>query len=74
MRLVLLSCVSAEGLRLAERLRKAVEETNFPGVGSVTISVGVAELQPGESEDGLYPRADAALYCAKAGGRKPNPG
>ncbi len=58
-----------EGLELAERLRRAVAETNFPGVGAVTVSIGVAELQSGEDEDHLYRRADAALYCAKAGGR-----
>lgn len=64
----------AGGLRLAERLRQAVAEATFPGVGKVTISLGAAELMPEEDEEGLFRRADAALYCAKAGGRNQTAG
>ncbi|MGO4781329.1 diguanylate cyclase [Lysobacter sp. 2RAB21] len=35
----------------------------------LSLSVGVAELRPGESFDQLLERADAALYASKAGGR-----
>lgn len=35
----------------------------------VTLSIGVAERQPGESAQQLYVRADAALYLAKRSGR-----
>jgi predicted signal transduction protein with EAL and GGDEF domain len=35
----------------------------------VTISAGVAMLQPEESPDALLARADRALYVAKAKGR-----
>ncbi len=35
----------------------------------VTLSVGVAELAPGESAESLLARADAALYQAKEAGR-----
>lgn len=63
-----------DGLALGERLRQAVEETEFPGVGKLTISVGAAEFQLGETEDDLFRRADAALYCAKAGGRNQTAG
>ena len=38
-------------------------------LGSVTISVGVAARGPGEPEDDLVGRADAALYASKRGGR-----
>ena len=36
---------------------------------SVTVSIGVASLQPGESLDLAVERADGALYAAKRGGR-----
>ena len=37
--------------------------------GAVTISYGVATLQPGESMESWLTRADDALYQAKEGGR-----
>ena len=66
-----------DSLRLAqvqaERLRAAVAEEVFDrGDGqtlAVTISVGLACSQSGESADDLVRRADAALYQAKQGGR-----
>ena len=66
-----------DSLRLAqvqaERLRAAVAEEAFDrGDGQtleVTISVGLACSQSGESADDLVRRADAALYQAKQGGR-----
>ncbi|MBP1770981.1 MAG: hypothetical protein H6P99_144 [Holophagaceae bacterium] len=56
-------------LGLAEKLRKAVAAIPFPGVGQVTMSLGVAEYQRGESLAAWIERADQALYQAKAGGR-----
>ncbi|MDJ0978859.1 MAG: GGDEF domain-containing protein [Erythrobacter sp.] len=55
---------------MAQRLREAVE--NGSGVGAVphvTISVGLAELQDGDTSLTLFSRADNALYAAKKGGR-----
>ena len=54
---------------LAERLRESVVKTALPGVGQLTISVGVAECLVGEAWEVWFKRADAALYRAKAGGR-----
>ena len=64
---------------VAERLRKAVENkkidiskinTESPQKNiSVTISLGVAEYNNGDSEDTLLQNADKALYKAKDSGR-----
>jgi diguanylate cyclase (GGDEF)-like protein/PAS domain S-box-containing protein len=62
--------VALEGaLAFCERIRTCVAEVECPGVGSVTISAGVAERGAHESQDGLLRRADAGLYAAKARGR-----
>ncbi len=53
----------------AERLRRKVAEKNFLTVGRVTIIIGVAECQPGESWEQWFARTDTALYQAKSGGR-----
>jgi diguanylate cyclase (GGDEF)-like protein/hemerythrin-like metal-binding protein len=54
---------------LADRLRRKLAAHEFPGVGRVTVSIGVAECHNGEAWDIWFQRADAALYQAKAGGR-----
>lgn len=68
-----------EAKMVAERLRKAVENkkidiskinTESPQKNiSVTISLGVAEYNNGDSEDTLLQNADKALYKAKESGR-----
>jgi len=66
-----------EALRLAERCVQAVAEAGLPHGDSpvapaVTLSVGVAVLEPGGpmlDPAGLLRAADAALYQAKASGR-----
>ncbi|MFP5258804.1 MAG: diguanylate cyclase [Acidobacteriota bacterium] len=67
----------AQGLELAERIRRGMAEHPSPAAGrtlAVTVSVGVAEARGaaefGEAElDDLLARADAAMYAAKAAGR-----
>ncbi|RJY08062.1 diguanylate cyclase [Aurantiacibacter aquimixticola] len=56
--------------RLAERLRGAVE-SGLEGstLPNVTISIGLAQFQCGDTGDQLLARADAALYEAKEHGR-----
>lgn len=61
-------------LKAAEDLRQALETHPLEledGVKlSLSCSLGVAELKPGDTDGGaLLARADAALYGAKAGGR-----
>jgi diguanylate cyclase (GGDEF)-like protein/hemerythrin-like metal-binding protein len=55
--------------RVAENLRQAVAGHDFPGPGRVTVSVGAAEHNGGESPAEWFARLDAALYAAKAAGR-----
>jgi diguanylate cyclase (GGDEF)-like protein len=55
--------------RLGETLRLAVAQQVFPGVGSKTLSVGVANFRPGDEVKDVVARADAALYAAKHAGR-----
>ena len=54
---------------LAEQLRTLVEANELVANPSVTISLGVAELKPGESRNDWLHRADEALYRAKDAGR-----
>lgn len=62
-----------EALLRSERLRGAVngQPVDIDGKQGVacTISVGVAQWQPGESVASLLRRADRALYAAKKAGR-----
>ncbi|MDT8310377.1 MAG: diguanylate cyclase [Methylophaga sp.] len=58
-----------EAGNLAERLRKHIANINFPDVGTVTISIGVAQWRIGESRRTLLERADKAMYQAKQTGR-----
>ena len=53
----------------AERARRAIEERPFAGVGTVTISLGVCDLDEGGTAGALVRMADQALYAAKAQGR-----
>jgi diguanylate cyclase (GGDEF)-like protein/hemerythrin-like metal-binding protein len=68
--LVLAPGTRLEGaMGLAEKLRTELESIDFPGVGRVTMSLGVAEYAPGESPAAWIERTDRALYRAKAEGR-----
>ena len=59
-------------LECAERIRHTLEKRaseNGSHDLAATVSMGIAEYQPGESLTQTVGRADAALYAAKAGGR-----
>jgi diguanylate cyclase (GGDEF)-like protein len=69
---ILLTQTSSEhALAVAEKLRKLVEDWEFPGVPqTVTISAGVAAFpEHGATRDQLVRAADNALYAAKQLGR-----
>ncbi|MTW20972.1 diguanylate cyclase, partial [Allochromatium palmeri] len=68
--LVLCPGTDLEGVQtLAEHLRAAVAEHEFPVVGHKTASFGIATYRSGDSVESLVARADRALYAAKANGR-----
>lgn len=55
--------------RCAERLREVIANQNFRDRYTITVSVGVAEYQQGETVPQLLTRTDQALYKAKRDGR-----
>ena len=68
--LVLMPRTSMGGAAIAaEKLRSAIEHTEFPHVGRQTISIGVSERMRVESLRHWLRRTDDALYQAKQGGR-----
>ena len=68
--LVLLNNTGLDGARqVAEKLRVTIESEMKAGDHDVTISIGLAELKPGESWRDWFKRADNNLYRAKTDGR-----
>lgn len=60
---------SKRATAFAEKLCFAIRKTEFPDVGNITCSFGVAERKKGENFDDLLARVDYALYEAKNNGR-----
>lgn len=54
-----------DAVKLAKRLRKAIEKADFTEVKKVSCSFGVAELKNEDDIDSLIKRIDDALYKAK---------
>lgn len=56
---------------IADRIRILIEQRQprLPNDPSITVSVGVAELQPGDDARMMIERADRALYQAKRAGK-----
>lgn len=67
---VLMKCSGHEDACAAlERFRSCVDKHNFPGVGHITASLGLAELRRTDMPGDAVERADRALYHAKDNGR-----
>ena len=58
-----------EAWRAADRAREAIAAEPFPGVGHLTISAGVCDLDQAPQQSELFRLADGALYWAKQHGR-----
>ncbi len=61
-----------QAMRIGERFRKDMEECRFACGGEtirITVSIGVARYNNGESQESWIGRADRAMYQAKQAGR-----
>lgn len=56
-------------IAVAEKLRIMIAGADFPAVGKVACSFGVAAWEQGATEASLIARADKALYASKRNGR-----
>jgi diguanylate cyclase len=59
----------AETLRASFSQLKLEKKAKSESLGTITVSIGVAQYRPGESLENLINRADKALYFAKNAGR-----
>lgn len=50
---------------IAERIRRKIEQYDYPVAGRLTASLGVAQKKQSESFESWYERTDSALYEAK---------
>lgn len=73
--IVLPNTTLENGAKVGEHVRTQVSKkavinrATGKSLGTITVSVGAAEFQPGESVESLIERADEALYLAKHNGR-----
>ncbi len=67
--ILLRDCPLADALNRSEKIRRQIADAPFTDAGTVTISVGAAELTSDEDLDHWLVRADRALYEAKRSGR-----
>lgn len=58
-----------DALKIAEKIRVTIADTDIPGCDRVTISLGVGQATAQETADALSVRVDAALARAKRAGR-----
>lgn len=67
--LILESTSALQAQAMAESLREEIVRHHFPQVGSLTVSMGIAECDPESDGQELLRRADESLYFAKLEGR-----
>lgn len=66
---ILPHAAGADAVAVGERLQRAVAAHDFTEVGSLTLSIGIAEGGGGWDAAALFRAADSALYDSKLGGR-----
>jgi diguanylate cyclase len=59
----------AEQIRQTVETKKLVKKSTGDVLGTISISIGVAQFAPGEAAEAVLARADACLYGAKQSGR-----
>jgi diguanylate cyclase (GGDEF)-like protein len=64
-------CDNHSAARRAQQVGKSLSQIPQPKMGgrAVTVSIGVTEIQPGDTPETMLRRADRALLMAKAAGR-----
>ena len=67
--MILLLADMDNAFSIADSLRKEIATCDIPGIGGVTISLGVVQYEEKDDVDSLIKRADDALYRAKTSGR-----
>ena len=60
---------SKQAIKIAEKMRRAVEQIQFEGLPTLTISVGIVMARGGENISELVNIADQRMYLAKRNGR-----
>ncbi len=63
------AAVLANQIREAVATRHIIQKRTGEDFGTITLSIGVANLRSSDSGEGLIKRADEALYAAKRNGR-----
>jgi diguanylate cyclase len=64
-----------QAAQLAEKLRHTIQAKRLrrrstnENLGQITVSFGVARMQPGDTQSAFIERADACLYASKRNGR-----
>src|SRR5690606_27777786 len=58
-----------QAVEMAEKIRSIIDGMLFADSLRVSVSIGVAQIQDGESLEALFNRTDKALYLAKENGR-----
>jgi len=66
---VLAPLAESDAFAVFERFRRQVEQFDFPQIGRVTVSIGMAKLYAQDHSTAVVEHADKALYYAKANGR-----
>jgi diguanylate cyclase len=60
---------TGEAMREAIQAKRLRRRSTNEDLGQVTVSIGIARLQSGDTPQGLVERADACLYASKRNGR-----
>lgn len=58
-----------QAMELANQLRTTIENSTFPFVDKITLSLGATELNKSDDSCTLFSRADKALYISKNSGK-----
>lgn len=58
-----------EAFEIAQQLNKQFEDTIWPSVGRLTVSIGCTTFKKGDTESSVFEHADDALYESKRNGR-----